>query len=62
MKYFLLAAYLFITYNSLIVMYKLVKDVANVFDMLQTTATCIIWTTLLIIAGKFIYSCLKTKQ
>jgi hypothetical protein len=61
MKYFLLAAYLFVTYSSIRVMYQLLSDIDTSFDFLQVGALCTVWTVLLIVAGNFIYSCLKQK-
>jgi hypothetical protein len=61
MKYFLLAAYLFVAYSSIRVMNQLLSDINTSFDFIQVGALCTVWTVLLIVAGKFIYSCLKQK-
>lgn len=62
MKYFLLAAYLFVTYSSIRVMWQLLSDIQSSFDFIQVGALCTIWTVLIIVSGNFIYSCLKQKQ
>lgn len=62
MKYILLAAWIFISYTSIIVMLQLIADAHGPYEFIHIGAICTIWSTLIVIAGKFIYSCLKQNK
>lgn len=62
MKYILLAAWLFITYTSIILMLQLMSDANGPYEFIHVGAICTIWCTLIVVAAKFIFSCLKQNK
>lgn len=62
MKFLLLIMWAAITVLSAAVMLAMIKDIKNVFDAIQTGAICFIWSSLIIISGRYILSCLKSNQ